>query len=194
MCNLINGNTKNNFTFKIKCCDVKSVFLTHRSLFFQTNQETKKLEISDVLELVIQQLKSPTTFTDSNNFQNGVNLCVDESLSFLAAYDYFDGRSTKPLSDEIRRRVWLKYSDSLSQNELNETASTADCVLLDLSVKHCNSYVRPKEIENSSDNAWNRKQHILHKIRSKILEKRRNVHSGLLKSRQYEDEFMWRPW
>lgn len=119
---------------------------------------------------------------------------MDESLSFLAAYDYFDGRSTKPLSDEIRRRFWLKYSDSLAQNELHITSTNTDSVLLDLSVKQCDSYVRPQEIENTCDNGRNRKQHILHKIRSKILEKRRNVRSGLLKSRQYEDEFMWRPW
>lgn len=154
------------------------------------------MEISDILELVIQQFKSSSTYTESYQFQRGINLCVNQSLNFLETCD--DHQSTKTLSDEIKRRFHFNnYCNSNNNHFSQPTPNDMDFVLLDLSQNDL--VINSKQTEYQSDDKINNKKYVLQKIREKIMNKRRinkNTNMQVIdnKNHQFEDEFMWRPW
>ena len=127
------------------------------SLFTQTNQEFLKYGKADILELVIQHLKPQMgIFCDVSNYQNGINLCANETIKFLETFPLTNCSSNSSTDDTNMRQLVEKVKQSLiemcQQNTNNiiemitsadenqcsnnkEDANDEDGVLLDLS-KH----------------------------------------------------------
>lgn len=161
--------------------------LNKKNLFWQNESVDNHMQKIDVLELVIEQLKSQARANNQcKNFRCGIDYCVDETLSFLRTYN---DEPAQHLIKEAHERLLHKgmMMDSM-QNRLTSQENRNCEDALDLR-KNCVA------LGNSHVNATNRlgntlsKKEILQKLRFRIFEKRRL--RSILGRHQ---ESMWRPW
>lgn len=153
----------------------------------------------------------------TTDFQKGVELCAEETKSFLKQH-IFDRNKINDLFQKIQERIdfltepdYIKQRTFLAGNGFSKQQNTTDnnhdydssyfCdtdqstgVLLDLSMNQ-------NRLADDNYNSTNirslcnksRKREILDKIRKKILDKRRmiNISQGIVIA---QDDMMWRPW
>lgn len=99
----------------------------------QSNQEFSKLEKADILELVVRQLKSPMpvqTTPPPNHppaaiftFESGVQLCADETISYLQQFTNADTDNGSPHAFS-QQRALVERVHSLKQSIKYEPSDT----------------------------------------------------------------------